>query len=85
VRLQEVLLQRSDVETFLLSSLHTMRKEIERGSLTAALTGAGQQQMGSTAQGKGSCTADGECDVVPDAFPATFISCYNVHAAGGME
>ncbi|GAX85577.1 hypothetical protein CEUSTIGMA_g12992.t1 [Chlamydomonas eustigma] len=30
---QEVLLQRSDVETFLLSSLHLVRKEIERGSL----------------------------------------------------
>ena len=29
----KVLLQRSDVETFLLSSLHIVRKEMERGSL----------------------------------------------------
>ena len=36
---QEVLLQRSDVETFLLSSLHQVRKEVERGSLGRAGVG----------------------------------------------
>jgi len=37
---QEVLLQRSDVETFLLSSLHHVRKETEREEL---LSGRGQK------------------------------------------
>lgn len=37
---QEVLLQRSDVESFLLSSLHTVRKEVERDSLKPEASGA---------------------------------------------
>eukprot|EP00955_Chlamydomonas_euryale_P111011 366031-Chlamydomonas_euryale.AAC.15 len=38
---QEVLLQRSDVESFLLSSLHHVRKEVERGSLKPGSTVSG--------------------------------------------
>ncbi len=38
---QEVLLQRSDVETFLLSSLHIARREVERDSLTKGAGGGG--------------------------------------------
>eukprot|EP00197_Chlamydomonas_leiostraca_P014815 CAMPEP_0202874320 /NCGR_PEP_ID=MMETSP1391-20130828/25171_1 /ASSEMBLY_ACC=CAM_ASM_000867 /TAXON_ID=1034604 /ORGANISM="Chlamydomonas leiostraca, Strain SAG 11-49" /LENGTH=436 /DNA_ID=CAMNT_0049555731 /DNA_START=78 /DNA_END=1384 /DNA_ORIENTATION=+ len=52
---QEVLLQRSDVETFLLSSLHTVRKEMERDSL-AGFTGSGG---GAGTSGKGPAGDEG--------------------------
>jgi hypothetical protein len=49
--LQEVLLQRSDVETFLLSSLHQVRKEVERGSLSLPTAGTGGSQGSGTGGG----------------------------------
>ncbi len=39
-RLQEVLLQRSDVETFLLSSLHHVRQQMEREQMLQQSAGA---------------------------------------------
>mmetsp|Transcript_7946 Transcript_7946/g.21214 ORF Transcript_7946/g.21214 Transcript_7946/m.21214 type:complete len:473 (+) Transcript_7946:53-1471(+) len=49
---QEVLLQRSDVETFLLSSLHLVRKEVERDSMREVI-GQGSDKNGGQ-QGAGS-------------------------------
>ncbi|KAF5827731.1 hypothetical protein DUNSADRAFT_164 [Dunaliella salina] len=49
---QEVLLQRSDVETFLLSSLHLVRKEVERDSMKEVI-GQGSDKDGGQ-QGQGS-------------------------------
>ncbi len=43
---QEVLLQRSDVEAFLLSSLHTVRKEMERESLWPRVAGEAPSSTG---------------------------------------
>ncbi|KAL6746692.1 flagellar/basal body protein [Haematococcus lacustris] len=54
---QEVLLQRSDVETFLLSSLHLVRKEIERNSLATRNTQQQQPQQQAAGAGQGSDTS----------------------------
>jgi F0F1-type ATP synthase membrane subunit b/b' len=58
---QEVLLQRSDVEAFLLSSLHTVRREVERGSLLPQSAGA--EKGGGTAGMGGSPGMSGRMDI----------------------
>jgi len=50
---QEVLLQRSDVETFLLSSLHQVRKEMERDSLRPGSGGSGAAKAAAGGAGLG--------------------------------
>lgn len=79
---QEVLLQRSDVETFLLSSLHTVRREVERDSVREVMGGAAS---GSGAGGAGG--AAGSVFLTGDAAGASGVERAGAKGGegGGMD